>query len=505
MHNRLSKHHTLASISEGEEYPDTLWRLPRKKEWLAVILPFVCCSICLFLLNSQSDEPFFIKRATEWSMEDAIADIKIARTGETLKERYQSEFLHDKGYVMCVGDESSMISDALFTIQSFRTHWKSVQPISIAHCSELSTSNLNALTDAHDDAVREAQLLDGKGGSPELHILDLCRGAPAVKKRRLRGWFCKTAALVTSSYRHTMLIDTDLVWFQNPDLLFTAPAYINTGALFFRDRLMTQPPSTQDGAGWALQYHTTVNLINHQRATSASNTLGKVISDDPIVGAEQARVLAENGGNGVNYFWRYGYDALIDQGLAHNQESSVVILDKQRNHRTVAELRRLVSTFNLGYGDKEVYWIAAIIAGDSHAWEPYLQGAYGNCGPILHFNPDVDLKSKSGGSDADRESHIVPYFVNGQFLVEGVHRVGEGVEQQYTRPIRAKIDTLLTGCSCEATGGCVSLNIEQMTLRIHAQQRFMLDHTGQPPSKFTNRFRKFMKRFYNRFLPSWMN
>jgi hypothetical protein len=29
------------------------------------------------------------------------------------------------------------------------------------------------------------------------------------------------------------LIDTDLVWLHNPDLLFTAPGYVKTGGLYF--------------------------------------------------------------------------------------------------------------------------------------------------------------------------------------------------------------------------------------------------------------------------------
>jgi len=303
-----------------------------------------------------------------------------------------------------------------------------------------------------------------------------------------------------------MLIDTDLIWFQNPDLLFSAPGYHNTGALFFRDRY-TEQPAGATAAGWALQFQPTVDLINRQRATTASNALGNVLSDDPLVAAKQARVLAVNGGNGVNMFWRYGYDPLLDSGLAHNQESSVVLLDKQRNHRTVTELRRLIPTFNLGYGDKEIYWVAAVIAGDTHAWEPFLQGLYGDCGEILHFNPDVSLPTAMlvKSSNLNRKFDPLPYFMNGQFVVEGVTAVGNGIKPVYTKPVTAEIDTKLRQCSCESMGGCRSDGIEQMNELIRLQQTFMLQHTGQPPSKMTNRLRRLIKRIYNKLLPSWLN
>jgi len=489
----------------GDE-ADTLCRLPRKKEWFAVVLPFICCSICLFLLNCQSDEPVFFPQTKEWNMDDAYAEVHISRTGQTVIERQSSGFKHEEGYAMCVGDESSMISDALFTIHRFRSSWKSTYPITVAHCAELSNANIRIIINAHNDAIQEAQLLDALGNPPELHIADLCQGALAVKKRRLRSWFCKTAALVTSTYRHTMLIDTDLIWFQNPDLLFTAPGYKKTGALFFRDRFIGQPTDVE-GAGWALQFQPTVDLINKQRATTTSNSLGNVLSEDSDVAAKQSYNLAYNDGNGVNMFWRFGYDPKLDGGLAHNQESSVVILDKQRNHRTVAELRRLIPTFNLGYGDKEIYWIAAVIAGDSHAWEPFLQGLYGDCGEILHFNPYVTLPMAIlvKSSDPTRKFDPLPYFMNGQFLVEGVSAIGNGIKQDYTKPVSADIKAKLRDCSCEAMGGCRSDGIELMNEVIQLQQAFMLEHTGQPPSKVTNRLRKLIKRIYNKLLPSWLN
>ena len=514
MKNRNVKH-VLPITARNNDVYDGLWRLPRKKEWFAVIIPFICCCISLILLNCQSDEPYFLPMSTQWSMDDSV-EMKIGHSGQSLTTRVPTNFVYEYGYAMCVGDESSMITDALFTIKRFRSHWKSTYPLMVAHCSELSKSNIHAMTEAHEDSVGE--LVDKEGRVPELHIIDLCTGAIPAKKKRLRSWFCKTAALVTSRYRNTMLIDTDLIWLHNPDFLFDAPGYVKTGALFFRDRYITQPLYAPSSTGWALQYKPTVELINQQRSTSPSNSLGPIIGLEVGVGTElgsidvitaaanqaKAKALANNNGNGINYFWRYGYDTSLDGGLAHNQESSVVMIDKHRNHRTITEISRLIPTFNLGYGDKEIYWIAASIAGDEHAWEPYLQGLYGDCGEILHFNPNVELSTATTTKIHTHTQASVPYFVNGQFLVEGVHVIGEGVKTEHTKPILAEIDTLLKGCSCESMGGCIQA-MDSIKHYVELQQAFMLEHTGQPPSKLSNQFKRLMKRIYGKFLPSWLS
>jgi hypothetical protein len=54
----------------------------------------------------------------------------------------------------------------------------------------------------------------------------------------LAGWAGKPFAILLSSFREVIFIDADSLFFQNPELLFEDPAYVKTGALFFKDRLM---------------------------------------------------------------------------------------------------------------------------------------------------------------------------------------------------------------------------------------------------------------------------
>lgn len=54
----------------------------------------------------------------------------------------------------------------------------------------------------------------------------------------LKGWAGKPFAMLLSSFREVLFIDADAMFFHNPAILFDDPSYVETGALFFKDRLM---------------------------------------------------------------------------------------------------------------------------------------------------------------------------------------------------------------------------------------------------------------------------
>jgi hypothetical protein len=115
-----------------------------------------------------------------------------------------------------------MFIETIAMIEHTRFRSQSNLPITVAHCSELSK-----------DSVAILKSVDN------VNVIDLCGadyGQFSSLRPRLKGFFCKPAALIASPYTHTILADTDVVWFQKPELLFDSPRYVNTGTLFFRDR-----------------------------------------------------------------------------------------------------------------------------------------------------------------------------------------------------------------------------------------------------------------------------
>jgi hypothetical protein len=74
----------------------------------------------------------------------------------------------EKGIVICVANDASMIAGTMYMIQQIRDYWKSSLPISIAHCSELSLD-----TRSQFESLQYAVL-----------VRDMCVGASPPQKKR---------------------------------------------------------------------------------------------------------------------------------------------------------------------------------------------------------------------------------------------------------------------------------------------------------------------------------
>lgn len=96
---------------------------------------------------------------------------------------------------------------AIYTIQQLRQRWSSLLPVTIFHCNELSSM-----------VIKQFLSYDN------VNVLNNCnKDTSKVYKKRVKGWFCKPLALVSSAYEEVILVDTDVLWFKDPSKLFTAP------------------------------------------------------------------------------------------------------------------------------------------------------------------------------------------------------------------------------------------------------------------------------------------
>ncbi|KEQ90181.1 glycosyltransferase family 71 protein [Aureobasidium subglaciale EXF-2481] len=161
----------------------------------------------------------------------------------------------------------------------------------------------------------------------------------------LKGSASKPFALLMSSFREVIYLDADALFFVNPEVLFEDPGYVETGTLFFRDRI-TSPSSRKQ---WL-----------------------KDMLPKPISRKAQTS--------------RYWTGKSREQ-----QDSGVLVVDKWRHFVAMLTVARMngpdrddnpktgsKGVFSLFYGDKETFWLGWELAGDTDYW--FNEGATGNMG-----------------------------------------------------------------------------------------------------------------------------
>ncbi|KAI1813840.1 glycosyltransferase family 71 protein [Poronia punctata] len=162
---------------------------------------------------------------------------------------------------------------------------------------------------------------------------------------KLQGWAIKPFAILMSSFREVIFIDADSLFFRDPSKLFDDPGYKETGALFFRDRI----------------------ILPESKRRMLLQILPRPI---PKEAKESTWWTGESG---------------------HYQESGVVVVDKWRHFISMLLVCRFngsdrdatdgkVGVYELMHGDKETFWIGFLLAGDSSF--TFHRGAVGALGVI---------------------------------------------------------------------------------------------------------------------------
>ncbi|KAL4935340.1 hypothetical protein BDV06DRAFT_234427 [Aspergillus oleicola] len=171
-------------------------------------------------------------------------------------------------------------------------------------------------------------------------------------------WAGKPWAMLLSSFREVMFIDADSLFFQNPEKLFNDEIYLQTGALFFKDRMIAPESKRQ----------------------FLQNILPQPISDK----AQESRFWTGESG--------------------HMQESGVVVVNKWKHFVTlllVARLngpdrngdskKRTVGVYDMIFGDKETFWLGWEMAGNTDY--AFHNGSTGTMG-MVHEEDTVGFKGK---------------------------------------------------------------------------------------------------------------
>ena len=191
----------------------------------------------------------------------------------------------------------------------------------------------------------------------------------------LEGWAGKAFAAFLSSFREVILLDADVLFFNDPALMFEEPGYVETGALFFTDR----------------------TVFAQDKRSFLRKIMPKPVSN---------KIKASR--------WWTGE-------TGENQESGVVVVDKWRHFLSIFLTARLngpdrrdtdagQGTYSFWWGDKETWWIGFELAGDTDYH--FHQGGTGNMGTVSNIEPieefgdkkeDKKEENKEDGEEKDKK------------------------------------------------------------------------------------------------------
>lgn len=211
-------------------------------------------------------------------------------------------------------------------------------PCEIWHAGdELSTENQKKLKAFSHVVI--CNLMDYESGAPEVY----------------RGWQMKGLMLNHTEFEEVIIMDADLVFFQNPEILFQHEGYIETGAFFFRDRRIYVVPFQFSG-------------IHNQFAEMRGN-LSFYWKQSSYF-----KKLIEKPSKSMPLDWRHhwGGEKPSEHHLVttEKQEAGCVVIDKRRHREGVLHIYQLnqeyEKTYRFVWGDKETYWM-----GFEMAKEPY--------------------------------------------------------------------------------------------------------------------------------------
>ncbi|KAK5049304.1 hypothetical protein LTR84_004233 [Exophiala bonariae] len=159
---------------------------------------------------------------------------------------------------------------------------------------------------------------------------------------QLKGYSSKPFAILASRYPRTILLDSDAVFFANPDDIFSMYQSLKeTGLLFFHDRTVENgnTPVRQEWVGAQLK----------------------------LAGRLPSAHLANN-----SLFFRHHIDEEADAALVAVDKSKpdtymAMVFACWMNTKHVRE----TVTYQRLFGDKDTYWLAAELTGVPYAFEPW--------------------------------------------------------------------------------------------------------------------------------------
>ncbi|KAH9158240.1 hypothetical protein LEN26_003115 [Aphanomyces euteiches] len=295
----------------------------------------VCLERSLILLVFGSIASVCYLATTFWTPRDVVIphDL-VAQLG------YRTKFANaTRGIVMTMS--TAMVPMGTSLIQELR-QLGNTDPIQIMYCLD-------------SDLSQDAQTLLN-ATDPNVELIDLCELLVHAKlfgrswPRAYQSYWLKPLALLGSSFDQVLLMDVDNIFVEDPAVLWTSKSFLDKGMVFFYDRVVDLK--------WAF------NLPWSKGRTYLSHFLDHFPYEmfnlsyaPPSPHLRDSRIFAMQ--------------------TAHEQDSSVVLIDKTRAGKTVLNVLWYLATYErihgrqFSHGDKETFWLAFELAHVPSSFSPW--------------------------------------------------------------------------------------------------------------------------------------
>ncbi|KAF9549848.1 hypothetical protein EC957_002418 [Mortierella hygrophila] len=261
-----------------------------------------------------------------------------------------------RGIVMCVGDHHAKY--ARTAIKALREVVKTKLPIEIFYTGPIDLSPENR---AWFESIENVKTID---------VTTLVNNELLI----IQGWSAKPFATLVSSFSEVILMDSDVYYTIDPELLFEDDGYKETGTLYFYDRTLF-PGSGGDKKAWMESFLPTMS--NHPAKTRWFRLKGE-----------------------------------------HEMESGVVVFNKKDHFLGLLAIcklndlhERVQVTYLKTWGDKESFWIGLEMIQEPYSFIRFGGGIIGNVGDAIPYKdvlPKDEIDRYNQGEDLVATNPINP-------------------------------------------------------------------------------------------------
>lgn len=257
---------------------------------------------------------------------------KISNPKQMMPRNYYSG---KKGIVLAVCDK--YMKHTLASLLHLRKNLKCSLPIEIWHSGdELSQHNKHLLQKI-----------------THVHIRDI---APLVVQnvKYFRGYQIKGKMLQYSHFDEIILMDADVYFYKNPEILFQQSDYKKTGAFFFRDVMFLFPHKK------GMNFHV---IGSEEKYLHRKGFMQQKIQNPSKYMPKEWR-----------HYWKDKIPDNKQPGLTEHQESGCVVFNRKTHAKSLQYIISLneswKETFQYVGGDKETFWIGCEMAKEPYSFNP---------------------------------------------------------------------------------------------------------------------------------------